>query len=68
MNGFKVFLLILLGVVIACAVACLTLTIGCAINGLSMGDQIVQWFGNQAVAEEVEQVATACISGLKGLI
>ena len=45
-------MLVLLGIVIAVGVACATVAIGCAINGVSFSQQIVNWFGTTSSATE----------------
>lgn len=55
---------ILIGVLSAVAIFCLVVAIGCAINGVSFGEQIVNWFGSstpsvEGITEEVlENVPT----------
>lgn len=55
MEIFKNVMLVLLGVVIAVAVFCMVVGIGCAANGLTFGQQISEWFGSNA--ETIEEVA-----------
>ena len=50
MEIFKNIMLVLLGVVVAVGIFCVTVAIGCAINGISFGQQITQWFGEVAPA------------------
>ena len=54
----KLFLGVILGLVGAVAIFCVTVGIGCAVNGLTFGEQIVEWFGNSApvIEDVVEQV------------
>ena len=54
----KLILGIILGLVGAAAIFCITIGVGCAVNGLTFGEQIVEWFGTSAPAieEVVEQV------------
>lgn len=52
MTAFKNIMFVLLGIVIAVGVACATVAIGCAINGVSFGQQIVNWFGTTGTATE----------------
>ena len=54
----KLVLGIILGLVGAVAIFCVTVGIGCAVNGLTFGEQIVEWFGNSApvIEDAVEQV------------
>lgn len=55
----KLILGIILGLIGAVAIFCITVGIGCAVNGLTFGEQICEWFGSNAPAieEAVEQVA-----------
>ena len=53
----KLALGIVIGVLGAVAVFCIAVGIGCAVNGLTFGEQIVEWFGSSSVVEETaEQV------------
>ena len=54
----KLVLGIILGLVGAVAIFCITVGVGCAVNGLTFGEQIVEWFGNSApvIEDVVEQV------------
>lgn len=54
----KLILGIVLGVIGAVALFCTAVGIGCAVNGLTFGEQIVEWFGNSApvIEDVVEQV------------
>lgn len=49
---------IFLGLIGAVAIFCLTIGIGCAINGLTFSEQVCEWFGCNApiIEEAVEQV------------
>ena len=53
--------LVLLGIIFAVGIYCLTVAIGCAVNGISFQQQIVDWFGpaQQVVEEVVEQTSGA---------
>ena len=55
MYGKKNLLLgVILGAVGAVVIFCLAVAIGCSINGISFGQQIVEWFGEfEPVVEEV---------------
>ena len=57
-NG-KLILGIILGLIGAVAIFCITVGVGCAVNGLTFGEQICQWFGSNApvIEDVVEQVA-----------
>lgn len=62
MEVFKNIMLVLLGMICAVAIFCVTVGIGCAVNGVTFGQQIVDWFGQTApVVEEVAET-TAHIS------
>ncbi|MBQ7352319.1 MAG: hypothetical protein IJW59_05650 [Clostridia bacterium] len=54
----KLILGLILGLVGAVAIFCITVGVGCAVNGLTFGEQIVEWFGNSApvIEDAVEQV------------
>ena len=54
----KLVLGLILGLVGAVAIFCITVGVGCAVNGLTFGEQVVEWFGNSApvVEDAVEQV------------
>ena len=49
---------ILTGIVGTIALFCLAIAIGCAVNGVTFGQQICQWFGSCApiIQEGAEQV------------
>ena len=49
---------ILTGIVGTIALFCLAIAIGCAVNGVTFGQQICQWFGGCApiIQEGAEQV------------
>ena len=53
----KAVLWVVVGIVATVVVFSLIVAIGCAINGLTFGEQICAWFGNNA--ENIEQVAEA---------
>ena len=56
MEIFKNIMLVLLGMICAVAIFCVTVGIGCAVNGVTFGQQIVDWFGQTApVVEEVAE-------------
>lgn len=59
----KLILGILIGVVGAAAIFCLAVGIGCAVNGVTFGQQIVNWFGGaKEVVEEVADTAANIIA------
>jgi len=49
---FKRVMFVLLGIAVAVGIFCLTVGIGCAVNGLTFGQQIVEWFGSSSSAVE----------------
>lgn len=55
----KLVLGIVLGAICTVAIFCIAVGIGCAVNGLTFGEQITQWFGSNApvIEDVVEQVA-----------
>lgn len=63
-GGLKMFLGILIGIVVAAVIFCIAVGIGCAVNGVTFGQQIVNWFGGGATeaAEEVAETATRLIA------
>lgn len=58
MQELKNFLYVLLGVGIAIAGLSIAICIGSAVNGLSFGQQITEWFGSigKATVETIETV------------
>ena len=52
MNGLKNFGWAFLGFLIACATILAIVGIGCAVNGLTFSEQIVEWFSNNSSAIE----------------
>lgn len=54
----KYFLYTLLGVAIALAGLCIAISIGCAVNGVSFGQQITDWFGGwgKTTIETIETI------------
>lgn len=62
--NWKIVVGILIGIVVAVGIACLTIAIGCAVNGVSFSQQIVNWFGTektqQVNALQEAVVTTAC--------
>lgn len=55
----KNLLLVFLGIIIAVALSCAVVGIASAVNDISFGQQIVEWFGSgsSAVGEVVEEIA-----------
>jgi len=49
---------IIIGIIATVALFCITVCIGSGINGITFGEQICEWFGNNApvVEEAVETV------------
>lgn len=56
MEIFKNIMFVLLGMVIAVAVFCAVVGIASAVNDISFGQQIVEWFGT--AKEVVEELPT----------
>ncbi len=44
---------IIIGLIVAVAIACLAVAIGCAVNGISFTEQIVDWVGKGDSAKAV---------------
>ncbi len=61
MDKVKYILFVLLGVALGVGIFCVTVAIGCAINGISFGAQITQWFGEvaPAIKDPIEDVVQA---------
>ena len=58
----KLIIGIILGIISTVAVFCAVVGVGCAVNGLTFGEQIVEWFGTSApVVEDVVEETTARI-------
>ncbi len=60
MTVFERIMFVLLGMVCAVALFCITVGIGCAVNGITFGQQIANWFGQTApvVEKGAEAIAT----------
>lgn len=56
-DKIKAILWVVVGIVATIVVFSLIVAIGCAINGLTFGEQICAWFGKSA--ETIDQVAGA---------
>lgn len=58
MRSIKKVCYVLLGVLLAAAIFCVAVGIGCAINGVTFGEQIANWFGTNAetIVETTEEV------------
>lgn len=54
MTVFQKIMLVLLGMAVAVGIFCITVGIGCAVNGVTFGQQIANWFGSNA--QTVEKV------------
>lgn len=61
MTAFQKIMFVLLGMVCAVAIFCLTVGIGCAVNGVTFGQQIVDWFGTVKPATDTGAEALAMI-------
>ena len=56
MEIFKNVMLVLLGIVIAVLLFCAVVGIASAVNDISFGQQIVEWFGSSSqVVEEITE-------------
>ena len=55
----KIFLGVIGGMLLAAIVFCVVVGVGCAVNGVTFGQQITNWFGGGAKA--VETVATSAV-------
>ncbi len=57
MTGFQKIMFVLLGALLAVGIFCLVIGIGCAVNGVTFGQQIVNWFGpaKEVVKDVVEE-------------
>lgn len=62
MEVFKNIMLVLLGMLIAVAIFCLVVGVGCAVHGVTFGQQIVDWFGKTAAAADDVAQTTAMIT------
>ena len=58
---FQKVMLVLLGMVFAVAIFCITVGIGCAVNGVTFGQQIANWFGTAKPAVDTGAEALAMI-------
>ena len=62
--NWKLVLGIVIGIVAAVCIGLLTVAVGCAVNGVSFGQQIVDWFGTstKATGDAIQEVVstTAC--------
>ena len=65
MEIFKNIMLVLLGMVCAVAIFCITVGIGCAVNGITFGQQIIDWFGS---AKTIVDTGTETIAMMKPII
>jgi len=45
-DKLKIVIGVLAGIVATIGIYCLTVAIGCAVNGLTFGQQITSWFGS----------------------
>lgn len=56
MSKGKLFIGILIGLIAAVAILCIVISVGCAVNGITFGEQIVNWFGSAPKNEAVENI------------
>lgn len=61
---FKDIMFVLLGIVIAFVVTCAVIGIASAVNDISFGQQIVEWFGSANGSETIEEVTNAAFNKL----
>lgn len=62
MFGVRRLLYILLGMILAVALFCLVVGIGCAVNGVTFNQQIIDWFTVAPPIEDgVEEVVSILI-------
>lgn len=55
-------MLVLLGMICAVAIFCITVGIGCAVNGVTFGQQIVDWFSTAKPTIDTGAEALAMIN------
>lgn len=51
MNVFNKIMLVLLGMLLAAVIFCVVVGTGCAVNGVSFSQQIVNWFGTEKIQQ-----------------
>lgn len=61
MEVFKNIMLVLLGILCAVAIFCLIVGIGCAVNGVTFGQQIADWFSTAKPAVDTGAETLAMI-------
>lgn len=54
-DKLKITLGIIGGILVAVALFCLVVIIGCSVNGLTFGEQICDWFSGGATTKALEQ-------------
>lgn len=57
-DKLKITLGIIGGVLVAVALFCLVVVIGCSVNGLTFGEQVCAWFSGGATTKAMEQAGT----------
>ena len=62
MEVFKNIMLVLLGMICAVAIFCIIVGIGCSINGVTFGRQIVDWFSTVKPAVDTGAEALVIIN------
>lgn len=57
-SWLKTILFVVIGIVCAVALFCLAVLIACSVNGLTFGEQVCEWFGNNSavIEDTIEQV------------
>lgn len=69
MTTFQKIMLVLLGMVLAVGIFCLVVGIGCAVNGVTFGQQIVNWFGSStSTGEKIAEEITETTAMIKSII
>lgn len=69
MTVFQKIMLVLLGMAVAVGIFCITVGIGCAVNGVTFGQQIANWFGsNSSTVEKVTEEIVETTAMIKPII
>ena len=61
-NKAKIILSVVLGIIGAILVFCLIVCIGCAVNGLTFGEQICSWFSSSKPAIDTGKEIAEAVS------
>ena len=68
MNWKSLLFGMLIGAIAIIGIGALTVAIGCAVNGIGFGEQIVQWVQQAQSAKEVVEEAPGLAAAVKMLI